>query len=355
MGLSFDGNGKYVGWSTLFDYSSLEALKASEYLPMPKRKVYKITDNGFNIDQYINRILEKEGAERVDVYVELLNYLNNNDITDLQYTKSDNEEVAKAQRQVIQNIMDHEFTKVPYSLREDSNKNFISSHIQNTVQNLRNMIGAYSPIEMEAFREASESSPKGEQASRMTLYNPATKLLMQYQNITGKNVIGIAANGEKASFMWHYYLNDIIHQVNPAYTTYKFQDKLNKEIDRVNREDKIQNAYIDAEKYLSDSTYRDKVKEIYKDVLDRLSTLSELDELATKIKYATFSFTTSRIKGRSTGNVQSQQINTLPDVNFEGVDDRLRAKFGYNQRGDITVDLMISQILSAATDLSTQQ
>jgi hypothetical protein len=48
----------------------------------------------------------------------------------------------------------------------------------------------------------------------MTLFNPATKLLMQYQNITGKNVIGIAANGEKASFMWHYYLNDVIQKTN---------------------------------------------------------------------------------------------------------------------------------------------
>jgi len=28
--------------------------------------------------------------------------------------------------------------------------------------------------------------------------------------MVGKNVIGIAANAEKASFLWHYYLNDAI-------------------------------------------------------------------------------------------------------------------------------------------------
>ena len=37
MGLSFNGVGKYVGWSSLFDYSSVEAIKASEYLPMPNK------------------------------------------------------------------------------------------------------------------------------------------------------------------------------------------------------------------------------------------------------------------------------------------------------------------------------
>jgi hypothetical protein len=30
MGLNFDSNGKYFGWSNLFDYSSIENLNASE-------------------------------------------------------------------------------------------------------------------------------------------------------------------------------------------------------------------------------------------------------------------------------------------------------------------------------------
>ena len=37
MGLCFDTNGKYVGWSNLFDYSTDETLAASEYLPMPQK------------------------------------------------------------------------------------------------------------------------------------------------------------------------------------------------------------------------------------------------------------------------------------------------------------------------------
>lgn len=172
MGLSFDGNGRYVGWSNLFDYSSLETIKASEYLPMPKKKVYEVTPSGSNIDSFIVNILgATDAVARINGYVELLNYLNDNNITQINYTVPEGAEVVQA-------IRTHEFTKVPYSLQEEASKNFISSHIQNTVQNLRNMIGAYSPIEMEAFRAASEKSPKGEQASKMTLLNPSTKLLM---------------------------------------------------------------------------------------------------------------------------------------------------------------------------------
>lgn len=279
MGLSFDGNGRYVGWSNLFDYSSLETIKASEYLPMPKKKVYEVTSSGTNIDSFIVNILgTTDAVARINGYVELLNYLNDNNITQISYTIPEGAEVVQA-------IRTHEFTKVPYSLQEEASKNFISSHIQNTVQNLRNMIGAYSPIEMEAFRAASEKSPKGEQASKMTLLNPSTKLLMQYQNITGKNVIGIAANGEKASFMWHYYINDILRNPTPE-----------------------------------------------------------------KVKYSQFSFVTTRLQGRDSGNIQPQEVNTLPDVNFEGVNPELMAQYGIKMSGNITVDLMISQILSAATD-----
>lgn len=105
------------------------------------------------------------------LYADLLNYLYKNNITNLAYTNTYGEEV-------VDNLGLHEFTEIPVNMKEDASKNFISSHIQNTVQNLRNMVGAYSPIEMEDFRAASNGSPKGEQSSKMTLLNPTTKLLM---------------------------------------------------------------------------------------------------------------------------------------------------------------------------------
>lgn len=281
MGLSFDGNGRYVGWSNLFDYSTVDTITASEELPMPKKIKYTKSEDGFNINDFVNQIESSDGAKRIQLYAQLLNTLYKNKVTNVNYTNPYGDEV-------LRQLGIHEFTNIPVNLKEDASKNFISSHIQNTVQNLRNMIGAYSPIEMEDFRAAANESPKGEQASKMTMLNPTTKLLMQIQNITGKNVIGIAANGEKGSFMWHYYLNDVFR--NPT------QQSLN---------------------------------------------------------YAKFEFRTTRIKNRANKNgnpPETQLITTLPDVNLEGVDINNLGFELHRLTGDITVDLMISQVLSAATD-----
>lgn len=357
MGLSFDGNGCYVGWSNLFNYDSIETLKASEFLPMPKKKVYKRTNSGVNIDSFINEIIQATTpAERILKYAKLLKYLNNNNITEVSYTAPDIVEDEDDEdddnnlngNKILKKIKQHEFTIIPYSLQEDANKNFISSHIQNTVQNLRNMIGAYSPIEMEDFRAASEYSPKGESASQMTLLNPATKLLMQYQNITGKNVIGIAANGEKASFMWHYYINDVVQILNKD--TLHYQRVFNDKINSLNLTSGKKYDYINIIKYIMDNSYREEVLKNYDGTIKE--SLKDLDIYIKLASNTLFSFKTNRIKGRFQGIPVNQEINTLPDVNFEGVNPELVAYFGNRLTGDITVDLMISQVLSAATDRS---
>lgn len=346
MGLSFDGNGRYVGWSNLFDYSSEEAIKVSEGLPMPKRIKYTVSQDGVNIDSFINQIeqVEQIPEQRVKGYVDLLNYLYKNKITTVSYTNPYGEKVLRY-------LGIHEFTDIPANLKEDASKNFISSHIQNVVQNLRNMVGAYSPIEMEDFRAASSNSPKGEQSSKMTLLNPTTKLLMQIQNITGKNVIGIAANGEKGSFMWHYYINDVLRQVSSLANVLDFQDKINSEIQNINNKSDIKYGFIDVTAYLSNQKYREQTKESYKDILNEVPTFKTLDNYVSKLDYIKFEFNTNRIQGRAKGDPIPQLVNTLPDVNFEGVNPAIVESWNPTRlTGDITVDLMISQVLSAATD-----
>ena len=319
MGLCFDTNGKYIGWSNLFDYSTDETLAASEYLPMPQKVRHTVIndaatartnlakqltettdenrkavienrlkqlDHIVDLDPWIERISnEPDQAAKILLYADLINEINKEAYQDgdsktvnISYTNPNGLEVVK-------NLNKHEFTQIPPNLSQDVSKNFISSHIQNTVQDLVNMTRAYSPIEMEDFRAASGYSPKQKAASEMTLLNPATKYLMQYSNMTGKNVIGIAANGEKSSFMWHYYLNDLIRHGN-----------------------------------------------------------------AEKRKYGHFQFTTNRIIGRAKGNIQSGTITGLPDLNMDGVDPNIQAEFGSRITGNLYVDLMISQVLSAATD-----
>lgn len=277
MGHSFDDNGVYIGWSNLFKYSSLEALQASEQLPMPQGRHYKLDKNGYDLTKYEEIFSNLNDVEQIKLLTKILNDLNDIKAIDGKVlVNSSNDSL------IYQSIISHENTELPQDLKLESFKNFISSHIETTIQNLRNMIGAYTPIDMEILRDASiYHSSKGDTSKSMTLLNPAVVYEMQYENMTGKKVIGIAATGEKASFMWHYWLNDIIRN-NP---------------------------------------------EEYE-------------------KYGRFNHSLKRIQGRSKDNPTATNINTLPDVNLEGVNiDNVLKLAGY-----ITVDGMISQTLSAATD-----
>jgi hypothetical protein len=73
MGYEFDDNGKYINWSDLFDYSSIETLKASEYLPIPDGVNYEKKDTGFDITNQISNITSKNTkAEKIKAYADLI-------------------------------------------------------------------------------------------------------------------------------------------------------------------------------------------------------------------------------------------------------------------------------------------
>lgn len=277
MGHSFDDNGVYIGWSNLFNYSSLEALQASEQLPMPQGRQYKLDKNGYDLTKYEEIFKNINEVEQIKLLTTIINELNDIKAVDGKVLVNSSKDSI-----LYQSIVSHEKTKLPQDLKLESFKNFISSHIETTIQNIRNMIGAYTPIDMEILRDASiYHSSKGDTSKQMTLLNPAVVYEMQYENMTGKKVIGIAATGEKASFMWHYWLNDIIRK--------------------------------DIEEYE---------------------------------KYGKFNHSLTRVQNRSVGKPTRTNVNTLPDVNLEGVEIDNVLKLS----GQITVDGMISQTLSAATD-----
>ena len=53
MGYGFNSGGIFAGWSTLFDRSSIETLKESLKLPMPKRKTFTESSNGVDITSFL--------------------------------------------------------------------------------------------------------------------------------------------------------------------------------------------------------------------------------------------------------------------------------------------------------------
>ena len=226
MGLAFDDNGSYIGWSSLFDYTTVETIKASEYLTMPNpdiaitrttnpkegiditsevQELHILEDkinhkvNGFT---YANEQAEEaDRVRRINLYVQILNKLG--DGTKIYCTDN-----------YVNNVRDtlnqHHSVQIPVGSRPMALRNFVSSHIQNTIQHVRNAADSYIPVEMEDLRNASDNSPKGKEALEITLLNPLSVYKMQYQNMTGKSVIAIAATGQKAMFMWNFFVNDVI-------------------------------------------------------------------------------------------------------------------------------------------------
>jgi hypothetical protein len=65
---------------------------------------------------------------------------------------------------------------------------------------------------MRDFRKAADSSPKGKRTKKLNMFNPLTKYIMQRQNLVGKDVIGIAANGEKDWFNITYQYHKILRE-----------------------------------------------------------------------------------------------------------------------------------------------
>jgi len=54
MGFEFDDNGIFIGWSNLFDYTSIDTLNASdEYLPLAKNVGFTNDENIKDEDSFI--------------------------------------------------------------------------------------------------------------------------------------------------------------------------------------------------------------------------------------------------------------------------------------------------------------
>jgi hypothetical protein len=137
MGLAFDDNGQYIGWSSLFNYNSLETIQASEYLPLPKNGVIiEESENGIDISEeatIINQarevldnspepaLINEWGVKEVLAYARILNKL------------GDSRLVKGATPEIIEKLNNHNATKLPADLKAAALRNFISVHIQNTI------------------------------------------------------------------------------------------------------------------------------------------------------------------------------------------------------------------------------
>lgn len=211
MGQSFSDDGMYIGWSPLFNYSSEQMVDASKTLPLPRgNKLIVVEGEQYSIENELNSILSSSGPERLRKMANLIYKIDSNNGR-YNYIVGEN---ADQKQKIIEQIQKHENYKVSYRQREQAYKNVASANIRNVVHNIRNRDQAYSPITMRDLQKEADKSPKGAKTKQLNMMNPLTKYVMQNQNLVGKNVIGIAANGEKDWFNLTYYYHNVLRNGN---------------------------------------------------------------------------------------------------------------------------------------------
>lgn len=241
MGQSYDDNAIYIKWSNLFDYTSLATLQASKMLPIPKQIEINNVEGGINLDSDINSLLvlldnecnlfgeENQRVKALQLFSKILKQAENNN--GQIYYSTPNPKFNK----LLKVLNNHEFYHLPNNIAESAYKNVASANIYAVTHDIRNRDQAYTAISMDILQKAAKDSPKGNQSAKLNMLNPLTKYVMQYQNLVGKNVISIAANGEKVWFNAYYYWHKLLKEGKDV-SRLKFSQTLNRIAGRASKE-----------------------------------------------------------------------------------------------------------------------
>lgn len=321
MSQSYDDNAAYIGWSPYFDFHSTDTLTESKKLPIPKGVVLSFNeDSTTDITAEIKDIIKffkvddlnpkyaflsgtsLKGTNRLKFLQALRNLLVKVERANGLVTCST--EISKNVQDIITNtVKRHENYQIPQNVAEQAYKNLASANIFAVSHDIRNRDQAYTAITMAHAQKVADNSPKGKASASLNMLNPFTKYEMQYQNIVGKQVVGIAANGEKYWFNVYYYWNHVMQTGSKA----------------------------------------DKERLRFNSVLTRIQGRSKQSspELKEKLKIL----------------CEQRQIQIIPDLDIrsEAIRASLKEVFGMNDESINSmeykyVDQTISELLSAATD-----
>lgn len=227
MGQSYDSNGVYIQWSPLFDYTDAQTLYLSKQLPTPENFNLELSEEGVDITNELVTLLQNTDSNleplsydarlvNLKTYASLLKKINKYR-GKIKYNIPENPKIDK----IINLLYKHIKYEIPENVAEAAYKNVASANIYAVSHDVRNRDQAYTAISMSILQKAASKSPKGEQAASLNMLNPLTKYIMQYQNIVGKNVISIAANGEKIWFNAYYYWTKLLKEGRPKYLQFQ--------------------------------------------------------------------------------------------------------------------------------------
>ena len=230
MGVDLDKNGIYVGWSPLFNYTTIKTLKDSELLPTPNGVEYtqslEKSETDLDITDWVSRLISQnslptsnygDGINNIKLFAEFLDYIQDSDFNSLYVNEEElinkkvfNSLVDSGNRiELLINTINKHSLYNPKSTRYlQEMRNSVSSKIYRLINDLKNFVSATSPVDMDAPQEAAKTSEAGKEARTLTADNPTTNSIMQFQNMSGREVIGIAAVGEKVFFALSNYFNE---------------------------------------------------------------------------------------------------------------------------------------------------
>lgn len=223
MGFNFDDNGKLIGWSDLFDYSTKETLDSSCSLPTPRNSKWAKSLNGINLDEFAQKAHEVydnglDVVKRNDLINEIFDKIDfdSNEVVNVTYSDSvlDN---------LISDINIHEATVLQGDQKIKAYQNSVSWSVQYIVNDVRNLLDSYAPTSVSGMSKAVSDLNLSSDSNTYTMWNPSTKWILQEENLIGKNVISVAANAEKVYFSLLHYYNEVVrHPEKYDSNLYKF-------------------------------------------------------------------------------------------------------------------------------------
>lgn len=340
-------NGIYESWSNLFNFKDDESFELSKQLPFPNTDPntnnYNITttetSNSIDITPEIFSILngEYEGDNiRLKLAVDVLNkidrsqianvdlYYNPSLVNNLLYIKENPDEESRAKdilsaegtlatmiESLKQDISIHNKDLNPKRLLS-ATKNFVYNKIYQISDNFKNLIAAESPISMGDPQAAAAKSAAGAYAKTVTDFCPSVKWSLFFENMAGKEVIGISAVGQKVFLAATQYFNQEIR--------------------------KLATQGLNVENLLKSNLYFSNIFEIYRSIPDNKGkTKSELVKLFTN----------------SLANINLDDIEYVYDILKQAGDRTITVKDAIDltqNRFQEDKSLVISSLISAATD-----
>ena len=254
MGVNLSSTGFYNHWSPIADYTSEEAAKISDELPLPTGKMLVTKEDYYKAEDPILINLVNQNTNENQL---IQDYLNNEDVRKEDKLRTILELIKIANKQNELNITPESYqdvrTKILISLinkhnlhqiTEEESRNIIQRDIMKVSLDERNMKPSYSPVDvvMDKFKDELKKKEDPKALERNLDDGGLSIARSQHDNSVGKKDVGIMANGLKAFLALTHYLNKYRKDPNFINSNRYFLSRL-----KINGEDKYFSTISDIE------------------------------------------------------------------------------------------------------------